>query len=142
MMEARWKKAQQPDADPLEQIRQLVAAQLCLIQSTPAIPAILFSRELHTKNKGLRKAFFDLLSRFHSLMTRLALQAYREGRLRKDLDPADVAYLVIGLIQGLAVRWSISGRCFDLVKEGERLLIVQLNALVVDQEVEKKRGQS
>ncbi|NKB59581.1 MAG: TetR family transcriptional regulator [Alphaproteobacteria bacterium] len=129
MMEARWKKAHNSDALAMDRIRALIGAQLRLIQSTPAIPAILFSRELHTKNKGLRTAFFGLMSRFHRLIAGLVTQACAVGELRDDLDPDDAAYLIIGLVQGLAVRWSISGRNFDLTKEGNRLLELQLKGL-------------
>jgi AcrR family transcriptional regulator len=127
MMEARWAKAHTPEATPIDQIRALIAAQLQLIQSTPAIPAILFSRELHTKNKGLRKAFFGLMNRFHRLIANLVAEAGERGELHGSLDANDAAYLIIGLVQGLAVRWSISGRNFDLTEEGKRLLELQLN---------------
>ncbi len=133
MMETRWNKAESRDAGPLDQLRALIGAQLQLIQSVPAIPAILFSRELHTKNKGLRQAFFGLLSRFHQVIAERAGRAREAGELRDDLDPDDVAFLVIGLVQGLAVRWSISGRGFDLVEEGKRLLEVQLGGLAPEQ---------
>lgn len=126
-MEARWTKARRPGDAPLDQVRALIAAQLRLIQSIPAIPAILFSRELHTKNKGLRKAFFGLLSRFHRVVAELTAQARDAGDLHTEIDPDDLAFLVIGLVQGLAVRWSISGRSFDLTEEGLRLLDVQLS---------------
>lgn len=126
-MEARWAKAQGAGAAPLDQVRGLVAAQLQLIQGTPAIPAILFSRELHTKNKGLRVAFFALMSRFHRVLADLMSQASEAGELRDEVNPDDLAYLVIGLVQGLAVRWSISGRAFDLTQEGARLLDLQLS---------------
>ena len=127
MMEARWTKAQNQDASPTDNIRTLISAQLRLIRSTPAIPAILFSRELHTKNKGLRKAFFGLMSRFHRLITGLVTQARDAGEIRDDLESDDAAFLIIGLVQGLAVRWSISGRDFDLIEEGNRLLEIQLS---------------
>jgi len=129
LMEARWAKVQSPDTAPIDQIRATVAAQLGLIQSTPAIPAILFSRELHTKNKGLRNAFFGLLRRFHDVIAGLAANARQAGELRAEIDPDDAAFLIIALIQGLAVRWSISGRSFDLEGEGCRLLDVQLQGL-------------
>lgn len=129
MMEARWKKAQTGDTRATDRIRALIGAQLRLIQSTPAIPAILFSRELHTKNKGLRTAFFGLMSRFHRLIAGLVTQACAAGELRHDLDPDDAAFLIIGLVQGLAVRWSISDRNFNLVEEGNRLLELQLQGL-------------
>lgn len=126
-MEARWTKAHSPDAAPLDQIRVLIAAQLRLIESTPAIPAILFSRELHTKNKGLRQAFLGLMGRFHRLIAGLVARARESGDLRSDLDADDAAFLIVGLVQGLAVRWSISGRHFDLAEEGKRLLELQLS---------------
>lgn len=138
VMEARWAKAQNPDAAPLDQMRALIAAQLRLIQSTPAIPAILFSRELHTKNKGLRSAFYGLLSRLHRTIAELAGHARDAGDLRRDLDPDDTAFLVIALVQGLAVRWSVSGRSFDLAQEGARLLEVQLSGLVTEEAAGQK----
>ncbi len=127
MMEARWTKAQSSDGAATDRIRALIAAQLRLIQSTPAIPAILFSRELHTKNKGLRKAFFGLMTRFHRMIADLVAQACKADELRIDLDPDDTAFLIVGLVQGLAVRWSISGRNFNLIEEGSRLLDLQLS---------------
>jgi len=48
------------------------------------------------------------------------------GDLRDTLDCNDAAFLLIGLIHGLAVRWSPSGCAFGLVGEGRRLLDVQL----------------
>lgn len=138
MMEANWTKAQSSEAAPVDQMRALIAAQLRLIQSTPAIPAILFSRELHTKNKGLRKAFFGLLSRFHRVIADMAARAKEAGGLHGDLEPEDVAFLIVGLVQGLAVRWSISGRGFDLTEEGRRLLEVQLSGFAHENSVSRK----
>lgn len=126
MMETRWAKVAGDCQSPREGIRALIGAQLRLIQATPAIPAILFSRELHARNKGLRMAFFSMLQRFHSRVADLVAQAQRAGELRADLDPDDVAFLVVGLVQGVAVRWSVSGRGFDLSEEGLRLLELQL----------------
>ena len=92
-MEARWAKARSNDASPTDRIRILVAEQLRLIQSTPAIPAILFSRELHAKNKGLRKAFFGLMGRFHCFVADLAAEAAEAGELRDDLDRGLLAHV-------------------------------------------------
>jgi AcrR family transcriptional regulator len=142
MMEALWAKARDPEAAPIDQLRAVVAAQLRLIQSTPAIPSILFSRELHTKNEVLRQAFFDLLRRFHGVVTEVAARAGEAGELRRDIDPEDVAFLVIGLVQGLAVRWSISGRSFGLAQEGSRLLDIQLSGLVRERAPSRKEAMS
>ncbi len=129
VMTARWDKAQRTKTDSLGRIRRLIIGQLRLIQSTPAIPAILFSRELHAQNGNLRRAFSALLNRFHQTIRSAVESAAAEGELRTDVDPDDAAFLIIGLVQGLAMRWSITGRTFDLAHEGERLLDIQLSGL-------------
>lgn len=129
-MESGWAKVTRSDGTPTDRLRSLVAAQLRLIQSTPAIPAILFSRELHAENAALRKALFGLMSRFHGVVSQSVSEARAAGELDNDLEPDDAAFLVIGLIQGLALRWSLSGRTFDLAEEGCRLLELQLRGFV------------
>jgi AcrR family transcriptional regulator len=127
LMVKRWEAANRDVADPVERIRATIGAQLRLIKTTPAIPAILFSRELHTKNKGLRTAFFALLKRFHHQIEVAVRDAQAAGRFRPGMAADDAAFLIVGLVQGLAVRWSLSGRSFDLAAEGLRLLDLQLS---------------
>jgi len=122
----RWLAVERGPTDPLERLRAMVTAQLKLIQSTPAIPAILFSRELHVENRALRVIFAQFMKNFHQRLERLIAAAQRDGRLCGDIEPGDAAFLVIGLVQGLVLRWSLSGRTFDLTAEGGRLLGVQL----------------
>ncbi len=122
----RWLSAERGPADPLAQLHGLVAAQLKLIQSVPAIPAILFSRELHVENRALRVIFAEFMKSFHQRIERLIAAAQRDHLLRGDVEPRDAALLVVSLVQGLVLRWSLSGRNFDLPAEGKRLLGVQL----------------
>ncbi|HEX6228258.1 MAG TPA: TetR/AcrR family transcriptional regulator [Solirubrobacterales bacterium] len=127
----RWLAAERTGESSQRKLRCLVAGQLELIQSTPAIPAILFSRELHVENDRLRLLFCRMMESFHEIVTSFIAAAQRAGELRPDLDPRDQAYLVIGLVQGLVLRWSLGGRGFDLVEEGTRLLEALLGAMTV-----------
>lgn len=126
----RWGKVQQSHADPMKQLHAILHTQLDLIQRTPAIPAILFSRELHVRNRTLRNAVKTLMKRFHGLLCEILDNGVRAGMFRADLDSSDAAFVMIALVQGLAVRWSVSERRFDLVDEGERLLAVTLRGFV------------
>lgn len=125
-MTAGWQAVGERSNRPVDRLTGLICAQLRLIQSTPAIPAILFSRELHAENDLLRKAVFNLMGRFHNALRTEIDGALEEGTFRPDLDADDVAFLLIGLVQGLAVRWSLSGRTFGLEQEGARLLAIQI----------------
>lgn len=125
-MVAGWSGVLDGTGQPVERLRGLILAQLQLIQSMPAIPAILFSRELHAKNDLLRSAVLQLMGRFHKTIAGEVASAKEKQAFRRILDPDDAAFLLLGLVQGLAVRWSLSGRSFVLVDEGARLLDVQI----------------
>ncbi len=134
-----WTKAGNGSGTPSGRLRALVEAQLRLIQSTPALPAILFSRELHAENEGLRQTFVEMMGRFHQVLRSAITDGIRMQEFRDDIDAADAAWLVLGLIQGLAVRWSLSARAFPLVDEGRRLLELQLRGMIV-RDVERSQS--
>lgn len=112
--------------DPAVRLQQLVIHNLTFLQATPAIPAILFSRELHAENEELRTFFAGLIAGGQRGFSTLIAAEIAAGRFAADLDPDDAARLVMALIQGLAMRWSLNARQFDLVDEGARLLKLQL----------------
>lgn len=128
-MTTAWDDVLARPGEPEERLAGLIGAQLRLIQATPAIPAILFSRELHVANDGLRESFLALMRRFHGAVAGEIRRAQDAGAFRRDLAADDAAFLLIGLVQGLAVRWSLTGRAFALEAEGARLLSVQLGLL-------------
>lgn len=107
---------------PAEQLQEVVAAYFTGISRHPAIPAILFSRELHAENDELRKHFERVMARRRSRFTALAQAAQDAGQMAKTIPAEDFAALILALIQGLAMRWSLENRAFDLKNEGIRLL--------------------
>lgn len=117
-----WDAVSAPSEDPLDDVRRLAIAQMGVVADEPSILAIVFSHELRVANPELAAVFRglmgDLVGRFRARFAALA------SRLAPA--PDDAALLVLGLIQGLALRWSLAGRGFDLVAEGERLLDLQL----------------
>ena len=121
-----WNTVYSRGGQPVEQLRELILTQFRLIHTTPAIPAILFSRELHAKNNRLRETVFNLLAQFHQTIASQVTKAQDAGTFRRDFNVNDVSFLLIGLVQGLAVRWSLSGRSFVLIDEGARLLDIQI----------------
>lgn len=129
-MHKRWDLAERssPDA-PDARLQELLLSQLRLIQAFPAIPAILFSRELQVENSQLRKEFVDLMKQFHQRLVNQITDAQAAKVIRSDIPANDTAYLLISMIQGLTVRWSIAPRRFNLLKEGANLIDLQLRNL-------------
>lgn len=125
-MRARWAEAAALEGpSPLADVRRLALAQMGVIAAEPSILAIVFSHELRVADAALAAVFrglmADLAAHFVRLFTRLGPAL--------SPSPGDAALLVLGLLQGLALRWSLAGRGFDLVAEGTRLLDLQLAGL-------------
>jgi hypothetical protein len=127
-----WGRAKMEADDPERQIRAVVGAQLRLIQSIPAIPAILFSRELHAENDALRQGLMQLLQHLHGLLAGAVKAGQERGAFDAALNPDDAAFLIISVIQGTTVRWSLSGRSFNLVATGQRMLDVLFRSFVTN----------
>ena len=126
---AAWEAALAGVKDPLARVRALVAAQLGVIARQPAIPMLLFSRELNTENEPLRAAFRERLATFHETLEHDIARAQAEGGIAPDLPPHEVAYLLSSLVQGAAIRWALGPRTVSLEDSGRRLLELQLRLL-------------
>jgi len=122
-MQDAWRRALgRADETAAAQLRQLIMAQLRLIATLPALPAILFSRALHRDNAALRAGMAEVGGRFHAYLEQIVQRGQRRGELRSDIDPDAAAWLLIAVVQGTALRWSLSEHSFDLVAEGARVL--------------------
>lgn len=126
---AAWARVLAEVTTPRERIAALIRAQLGQIAATPAMPMLIFSRELNVENDGLRAAFRGRLKAFHGLLEAEAAAAQRDGTFRRDIAPADAALMLTSLVQGVAIRWSLGARDFPLAAEGDRLLDVYMRLL-------------
>lgn len=128
-MAGAWDTARTRRGTPRERLSALIAAQLGQIAATPALPMLLFSRELNVENKILRGAFRDALARYREHLVREITAGQRAGALRRDIAAGDLGFLLTSLVQGVAIRWALGARNFNLREEGLRLLDVQLRLL-------------
>jgi TetR/AcrR family transcriptional regulator len=134
-MAMEWQRALAEAADdPLDRVAALMAAQLGQIAATPALPMLLFSRELNVGNEDLRAAFRGLLMKFHGLIVAELARGQDAGFLRREVAPEDAAVLLTSLVQGMAIRWSLGARNFSLIGEGKRVLEIQLRLLTVNED--------
>ena len=125
-MSAAWAGVLAAGLAPHDRLAALIMGQLRQIAANPAIPAILHSRELHSENAALRAEFIGLMARFQDLLVAALTEGRDQGVLRADLDPKDAAILLMSLVQGLAMRWSLGQRAFSLEDEGGRLASRQI----------------
>ena len=125
-MTSAWDGVMQNNTAPKDRVAGLILVQLRLIEARPAIPAILFSRELHVENDNLRQSVLALMTQLTTHLASELAKGQEIGVFRTDLAPKDGAFLLVSLIQGLAIRWSLGGKAFSLEAEGKRLLATQI----------------
>lgn len=140
-LQGSWAAAEAGAAGPHARLRALIGAQISAISETPALPSILFSRELQVDNQALRDVFRGLLGAFQSRLVAVIRDLQAAGDMKRDVSPEDVAILLTSLVQGVAIRWTLGARGFSLPQEGLRLFDVQLVLLNAEEDVldEKKR---
>lgn len=124
---AAWDVALTQNGDPLARVNALLRAQLRQIAANPAIPAILHSRELHVENEALRAQVVGLMGQFQGHLTAALKAGQADGVFRADLAPKDAVVLLVSLVQGLAIRWSLGQRAFSIEDEGGRLIACQID---------------
>lgn len=121
-----WQQALAANTTPKDRLRALIAAQLRQIETTPALPAILHSRELNVDNANLCQRFRGILMQYQAHLVANLEGMIADGSMTPDVRPQDAAILLTSLVQGIAIRWSLGSRGFALQPEGLRLLDVQL----------------
>ena len=136
-MNGAWAAVLEEELDPQRRIEALIRVQLHQITENPAIPAILHSRELRSGNALLRAQFIELMTRFQTLLIDALTEGGAHGVFRTDPAPKDSAILLISLVQGLAIRWSLGQRAFSLEAEGRRLMSYQIALLKVPPELKE-----
>lgn len=134
-----WAEAIAANDRPEARVKALILSQLGQIEATPALPSILFSRELNMDNPDLREAFGSLLAAFHGHLAAALGEAQAQGSVRNDVSPGDAAVFLTSLVQGLAIRWSLGARKGSLTEEGARLVDVQIALMAPDLPTERKR---
>jgi AcrR family transcriptional regulator len=136
-MTAAWENVLAAELEPRFRIKSLILVQLNQISENPAIPMILHSRELRSENVQMRAQFKFLMTRFQTMLEEAFAEGRARGDFRDDLAPQDSAVLMISMVQGLAVRWSLGQRAYSLETEGARLLACQIGLFQVPSQWER-----
>lgn len=118
LLEVVWKDL---DGLALAQLRMLVERHLRLISANPAIPSLLFSREIMVLNPYVRDELRDLTVAYQQRIEELIKQGGKDGSLYGALEEQQFSFMLLTLLPGLSIHWILRDRSFDLVAEGLRL---------------------
>ena len=106
---------------PEERLRRLIDQQLKFIVRHRGLPRLLFSERLHQENTRLKQSVRKIMDAYCTLVAGVLREGVETGAFRAELDADETARLMLALIQGLVMRWSISDFEFDLTGEAPAL---------------------
>lgn len=112
----------------IERLRMLVLGHLQLVHKTPALPEIMVARDPNGAQNAIRQEVLSSMTEFSNALAGAIEDAQICGSLRANSDPKDLAALVFGIIQSLVLRMLVTRDLSILLRDGERLLNLQLSA--------------
>lgn len=106
-------------ASPLAKLKRFFALQIGLMERNSGIPRFMFSEELH-RYRVMRKNILQTMYAVSNTLGSLIRDGQKAGSLRKDIDAKTTSLMLIGIVQGLTFRWSLSEFSFSLAAEGKK----------------------
>jgi AcrR family transcriptional regulator len=100
-------------------LRQLLTRQLQFISQRKGLPRLLFSERLHLEDPELKAVVRRIMENYTDRVTMLLAEGVAEGCFRSDLDTDETARLIVSLVQGLVMRWSITDFEMPLEAQGD-----------------------
>jgi AcrR family transcriptional regulator len=110
----------QEAANPLEQLRHLLALHMRLILEYQAIPRLFFSGDLYAGHPERKARLYGIVKAYLGEVAEIIRQGQKEGTVRLDLDPDAVSVVFLGLIQPTAILWHLSDSEFNVGKQIEK----------------------
>jgi len=110
-----------PEASPLEALRKIYAMHLEYIERNEGIPRLLFSEQLHLSLGRLKEQFLETINSYAGRLAGYVRDGQRAGLIKTEVEPRAAALMLIGMVQVMTLRWSLSGFSFPLIREGMKL---------------------
>lgn len=116
---------------PDERLRRLLSRQLQFISRRKGLPRLLFSERLHQDDPELKATVRRIMDAYAARVAELVREGMEQGCFRRELEPEQVAWFLVALIQGMVMRWSLSDFEMPLEEKGDELWKLLEPALVI-----------
>lgn len=102
-------------------LRKVLESHVREVESKSGIPRLVFSEEVHVADTVLRERLVLTIGAYLSVVERVVKEGVDTGVFKHGLGVPETARTFLGMVQFMALRWSLSGFAFSLKGESERL---------------------
>jgi AcrR family transcriptional regulator len=117
-----------PPSGPLQQVAALMASHAGLLQQHPGLVRMLFAELQRPATSPARETGKAFMQRFRLRLAVLIAAAQADGDLEPDLDPHDLAALLVATQQGLMLQALVHDGFADLTERSRRSVALFLRA--------------
>lgn len=107
-------------ASPIMRLQRLFILHLDYIEKNAGIPRLVFSEEIHLGSEVLRQSLLKTIHSYAAKLESIVKEGQKTNAINPAMRPASIVAMFIGLVQIMAMRWSLSGFSFSLVREGKK----------------------
>lgn len=112
---------QKTKLNPLEKVHFFIMNRYELFTSNPDLAQVMFSDELFYYDPVFFKQFQKISMNHREVLLNFIEEAQKEGFIQSGVNSERIFTILIGSMRFLITQWNLSGRKFDLVKEGDSL---------------------
>ncbi len=88
-------------------LETFINRHLAMVSKVKGVPRILFSDRLHVEDPVLKKSVQNIVTKLTDNISQLIRDGIEEGVFDENVDPDQMARMVVTLVQGSIMRWSI-----------------------------------
>jgi len=109
------------DIPCFEKLKANFLLNLKHIENNIGIPRLVFSDQIHIDNEVLREKLLNNINGHSRRLETMIATCQEKGNIRPDIEPKAAAIMLLGMIQTLAMRWSLNNFSFSLAEAGNHL---------------------
>jgi AcrR family transcriptional regulator len=102
-------------------LKKIMESHVREVEAKCGIPRLVFSEEVHVTDTALRDRLVRTIGAYMSVIERVVSEGVDKGVFKKGLGVPETARTFLGMVQFMALRWSLSGFAFPLEVESRRL---------------------
>lgn len=102
-----------------EKLKTFLNRQLFLLSKQKGVPRILFSDRLHMEDPALKETVQRIISRLTERLSALLQDGIDGGQFDPEMNTEDTARMIVALIQGSVMRWSIFNFNYSLADQAD-----------------------
>lgn len=109
------------DLSGKEKIKEMIDFQFGHFTKYPAVIMVIFSETSFQHNSQLSKLVSEIMKQKSIMVSGIIEHGQREGSIRSDIGPEQLATIIMGSMRFTILRWRLSNFDFSLIQEGNTL---------------------